>query len=35
MTGKKVKLTVEERDVKKKELIEKKMKFEMKNIGKF
>lgn len=35
MTGKKVKLTVEERDAKKKELIEKKMKFEMKNIGKF
>ena len=35
MTGKKVKLTVEERQAKKKELIEKKMKYEMKNIGKF
>ncbi len=35
MTGKKVKLTPEERDNKKKEAIDKKMKYEKKNIGKF
>ena len=35
MTGKKIKLTIQERQAKKKQLIEKKMKYEMKNIGKF
>ena len=35
MTGKKVKLTVEEREAKKKEAIDKKMKYQKKNIGKF
>ena len=35
ITGKKIKLTPEEREAKKREVIEKKLKFEMKNIGKF
>lgn len=35
MTGKKVKLTQEEREAKKKEMIEKKMKFQKKNLGRF
>ncbi len=35
MTGKKVKFTVEEREAKKKEAIDKKMKYQKKNIGKF
>jgi tubulin polyglutamylase TTLL6/13 len=35
MTGKKVKLSLEERELKKKDLIEKKLKYEGKNIGKF
>lgn len=35
MTGKKAKLTLEEREAKKKDIIEKKLKYEKKNIGKF
>lgn len=35
ITGKKAKLTAEEREARKKEAIEKKMKYESKNIGKF
>lgn len=35
MTGKKVKLTPEEKESKKKEAVAKKMKFEAKNVGKF